>query len=59
MIVIQNKEKDIIGVGTTLPIALAMAGIHKNKSDYIRKLLSNSYDDIATWKGHIISKYRR
>lgn len=58
MIIIQNSNKDIIGIGTTVPKALLAVGIKKNKCDYVRKLITKHGREYPIkYKDYFISKW--
>ena len=56
MVIIQNKELDIIAVQPTLTKALDEAGIDRKKYEYIRSKLSK--EPLITWKGFTIRRWK-
>jgi hypothetical protein len=58
MIIIQDKNKDIIGIGRTLPKTLANAGIPPVKYSYIKQsIASHGVGVVFKYKDYFISKW--
>jgi hypothetical protein len=58
MILIQDSNKNAIGIGRTLPKALASAGIAKKKYSYIRQsIASHGIGVVFKYKDYFISKW--
>jgi len=58
IITIQNSDKDIICVETTLPKALVSAGIKRIKYSYIKQRLAEAKYYPIKYKKYIITKHK-
>ena len=58
MITIQNKDKDIIAITSTLLKALIQAEIPERKYSYIRQKLAKEPNYTIIYKGYIIRRWK-